>query len=156
MVSILTAMLLSGGFTPGTSSGGGYSTIQDEGAPLTQRATVNFTGAGVSCTDSGGITVCTITGGGGGGSANVVETSIAMTGAGVYSTAVTGQAWVSTSSKIICSTFGTITDGLTPEAVAVAGLTVSWSTPVAGTGFTVWLSNPNGLTGTVRLHCTGA
>lgn len=44
-----------------------YSTIQDEGTPLTQRSTVNFTGAGVTCTDSGGITVCTIAGGGGGG-----------------------------------------------------------------------------------------
>lgn len=44
-----------------------YSTIQDEGGALTQRSTVNFTGAGVTCVDSGGITVCTIAGGGGGG-----------------------------------------------------------------------------------------
>ncbi len=44
-----------------------YSTVEDEAAPLTQRSTVNFTGAGVSCTDSGGKTVCTISGGGGSG-----------------------------------------------------------------------------------------
>lgn len=42
-------------------------TIQDEGSSLTQRSTVNFTGSGVSCTDSGGKTVCTVSGGGGGG-----------------------------------------------------------------------------------------
>jgi len=44
-----------------------YTTVEDEATPLTQRTTVNFTGAGVSCTDSGGKTVCTIAGGGGGG-----------------------------------------------------------------------------------------
>lgn len=51
-----------------------YSTIQDEGTPLTQRSTVNFTGAGVTCTDSGGITVCTIAGGGGGGVHPLIST----------------------------------------------------------------------------------
>jgi hypothetical protein len=43
---------------------GGYATIQDEGISLTQRSTINFTGAGVSVTDAGGITVVTIGGGG--------------------------------------------------------------------------------------------
>lgn len=42
----------------------GYQTVQDEATPLTQRTTINFTGAGVSCVDSGGKTVCTISGGG--------------------------------------------------------------------------------------------
>ena len=40
-----------------------YTTVEDEATPLTQRTTVNFTGAGVSCTDSGGKTVCTISNG---------------------------------------------------------------------------------------------
>lgn len=68
-MSLLLMFLLAGGFTPGigSSSGGGYSTIEDEGTPLTQRSTVNFTGAGVSCSDSGGETVCNVTSGGGGG-----------------------------------------------------------------------------------------
>lgn len=44
-----------------------YATVEDEATPLTQRSTVNFTGAGVSCADSGGKTVCTISSGGGGG-----------------------------------------------------------------------------------------
>lgn len=64
-------LLLGGGFSPGTptSSGGGYSTIQEDGASLTQRVTVNFTGTGITCTDSGGITVCDVPSGGGGGAA---------------------------------------------------------------------------------------
>lgn len=44
-----------------------YATIQDEGTPLTQRDTINFTGAGITCTDSGGVTACDVPGGGGGG-----------------------------------------------------------------------------------------
>lgn len=49
------------------SGGSGYSTIQDETTPLTQRATVNFTGSGVSCVDNSGATRtdCTISGGAG-------------------------------------------------------------------------------------------
>lgn len=43
--------------------------IQDEGTMLPARPRLNFTGAGVSCTDNGGSarTDCVITGGGGGG-----------------------------------------------------------------------------------------
>lgn len=40
--------------------------IEDEGTPVTQRANMNFTGAGVAVTDAGGKTVVTIAGGGGG------------------------------------------------------------------------------------------
>lgn len=47
------------------STGGGYDTIEDEGAPETQRTTINFVGAGVSVTDVGGETEVTIPGGGG-------------------------------------------------------------------------------------------
>lgn len=48
------------------SSGGSsfYQTLQDEAISLTQRATVNFTGAGVTCADNVGSnrTDCTVTG----------------------------------------------------------------------------------------------
>ena len=37
-----------------------YTTVEDEGTPLTQRRTINFVGAGVTATDSGGKTVVTI------------------------------------------------------------------------------------------------
>ncbi len=42
-------------------SGGGHI-IESEGTPLTQRGTINFTGAGVSTTDAGGKTVVNISG----------------------------------------------------------------------------------------------
>jgi hypothetical protein len=47
------------------SGGGGYATVQDEGSALTQRATLNFLGAGVTCVDNAGATKtdCTIPGG---------------------------------------------------------------------------------------------
>lgn len=47
---------------------GPINTVQDEGNPLTQRAVLNFTGAGVTVTDDAGNsrTVITIPGGGGG------------------------------------------------------------------------------------------
>jgi hypothetical protein len=47
------------------SPGSGYATVQDEGSGLTQRATINFIGAGVTCADNVGSTrtECTIPGG---------------------------------------------------------------------------------------------
>jgi len=48
-----------------TGAGGGYTTIQDEGTSLTQRTTLNFAGAGVTCSDDGTKTNCSIPGGGG-------------------------------------------------------------------------------------------
>jgi hypothetical protein len=47
----------------------GYNSIQNEGTPLTGRATVNMIGSGVDCADNPGSlrTDCTVTGGGGGG-----------------------------------------------------------------------------------------
>lgn len=38
----------------------GYTTIQDEGAPLPQRTTINFTGGGVTATETAGITEVSI------------------------------------------------------------------------------------------------
>ena len=47
---------------------GGYNVVQDEGVPLTKRTTIDFTGAGVTCTDTGSKTACDSPGGGGGAS----------------------------------------------------------------------------------------
>jgi len=55
------------GWTGMDDAGGGGSsynqTIDDEDTPLTQRATVNFEGAGVTCADDTDQTTCTIPGG---------------------------------------------------------------------------------------------
>jgi hypothetical protein len=46
---------------------GGYLVVQDEGGSLTKRTTIDFTGAGVTCTDTGSKTSCDIPSGGSGG-----------------------------------------------------------------------------------------
>jgi hypothetical protein len=94
--------------------------------------------------------------GGGGGSANVVEASLALTDTGYFAVTVTGQTWVTASSKVLCQPFGTTADGLTPETIAVAGLDAVAANLVVSTGFDVLVFNPRGLVGTVRFHCTGA
>lgn len=109
-------------------------------------------GSFVSTLNADGAPTCTTPAA---GSANAVEASISLTEGGFYSVVVTGQTWVGVSSKIVCQPFGSTADGLTPEAVAVGELSVSTSDRVAGTGFTINVYSPNGLTGTVRLHCTG-
>jgi hypothetical protein len=141
-----------------TGGGSGYSTIEDEGTPQTQRATVNFTGAGISCTDSGGKTVCTASGGG--GSANTVSVTIdfGASGASHVKTVVTGQAWVTSSSVVVCSPTGFATadrpDGA--EDAAIEGLTVSVSERVAGTGFTLNTAlRCYKALGKYLIHCTG-
>ncbi len=62
-------LLLSAASGGGGSSDfdGGYNVVQDEGVALTKRTTIDFTGAGVTCTDTGAKTQCTISGGGSGG-----------------------------------------------------------------------------------------
>ena len=63
----------SGGGGGGSSDyDGGYLVVQDEGSNLTRRSTVDFTGAGVTCTDTGAKTSCSIPGGGGGGTSPYV------------------------------------------------------------------------------------
>lgn len=64
----------SGGSGGGGSSDfdGGYNVVQDEGVSLTKRTTIDFTGSGVTCTDTGSKTQCTISGGGSGGTSPYV------------------------------------------------------------------------------------
>jgi hypothetical protein len=57
-------------------------------------------------------------------------------------------------SKFVCQPFGTTADGLTPEAIAIAGLEITVSDLVAGVGLNLNILNPRGLEGTVRIHCT--
>ncbi|MGH0031746.1 MAG: hypothetical protein ACQGVC_18310, partial [Myxococcota bacterium] len=54
-----------GGLTMATPSGTGH-TIEDEGTPLTQRGTINFTGSGIACSDDAGDgeTDCVVSSGG--------------------------------------------------------------------------------------------
>lgn len=103
-----------GGFSPGTppgSSGGGYSTIQEDGASLTQRTTVNFTGSSITCSDSGGITVCAVSSGS--GNFGTFTTTFGNGGLSTSesSTTTVPATWVGATSSII----------LTPKCVATVG-----------------------------------
>jgi len=147
-----------GGETSCNIPGGGgsaYNLIENEGVPLTARTTIDFVGAGVTCSDVAGETQCSISGG---GSANVVEVSLNLgTAMGLYySTVVTGQAWVTAASTIVCSLLGVTTDGQTVETVAVSGVQPSISDRVVGTGFNLNVYSPNGATGIYRFGCIGA
>lgn len=130
--------------------------VREEGTSQGRVRTLNFVGSTVTAAVSGGVGTITITGGS--GSANVVEKSIDLgTEMGlVYRATVTGEAWVTTSSEIVCSMFGTTADGQTIETYEAAGLVVLASNRVAATGFDISIYNPNGATGIFRVHCTGA
>lgn len=128
--------------------------VADEGTTLVLRPTLNFAGAGVTCADDTTQTTCTIPGGG----ANTVEYSASFgttATAGLYSFTVTGQAWVTTSSIIVCQPLGTTADGLTAETIALAELRPIVTNRIASTGFDLLIYNPHGLAGTVRIHCLG-
>lgn len=126
--------------------------VKDEGVQQsTVRATViNCTGTGVTCSQSGTTMTLNASGGGGGGG-NFIEASLAVSAA-YHETSVTA-AWATATSKIVCAPYPTSADGLTPEAVAVAGL-LATAQGAAGS-FTLRVFSPFGLTGTVRFHCTG-
>lgn len=68
--SVATIIVTASGSGGSSSSDydGGYLVVQDEGSSLARRSTVDFTGAGVTCTDTGSKTACDIPGGGGGAS----------------------------------------------------------------------------------------
>lgn len=59
-ITLGTNLSMSGTTLNATAGAGGYTTIQDEGTPLTARSTVNFVGTGVTVSDNGTNTVVTI------------------------------------------------------------------------------------------------
>ena len=75
-----------------STGGGGGHVIEDEGTPLTQRANLNFVGAGVTTTDAGGKTVVTVPGGSGSGTTRTVVVTSGNVTAGA--TAVTDYVYL--------------------------------------------------------------
>lgn len=133
--------------------------LQDEGAAQGRVKTLNFTGAGVSCSASGIVGTCNVSGGGG-GSANTVSATVDFGAGNTEATVVvTGQAWVSSSSVIVCAptlmATSDRTDGM--EDAAIEGLVVAPYARVAGTGFSILAHPMQGrAVGKYLIHCTGA
>jgi hypothetical protein len=98
--------------------------------------------------------------GGGGGSANVVEVDVDFgSGTDMVSTVVTGQTWVTSTSKILCGPTLVATSGRAEgeEDAVIEGLVPAIHSRVAGTGFTLVVAVPLGVaSGVFKFHCTGA
>lgn len=125
--------------TPAGSSGGGYATIENAGTPLTQRTTVNFTGAGVSSTDSGGKTVVTIPGGAGTGATGTATLDFgAFPGVSDASVDVTGQASIVAGSIVNAWIRPVASAGHTADEHMVETINIFAGNIVAATGFTIY------------------
>ena len=108
---------------------------------------------------SGGGLVCTADAGGG-GSANVVAITVDFgSGSDSATATVTGQAWVTGTSVIVCSpslvAVGTRSEG--DEDALIEGLEAATYSRVAGTGFSLkaWVARGRAY-GQFVFHCTGA
>ena len=83
------------------------------------------------------------------------EQQITFAGTGYYSLTVTGQSWITSTSRIVCQPAATSADGQTVETYAVAQFDPVVSTVVAGTGFTLHVYTPVDVTGVFRFNCVG-
>lgn len=129
--------------------------LQDEGSTVGRIQALNCVGATIACTKSGSTGVVTITGGAGSANGVVVSINLGAVGGLIYTVTVVGQAWVTATSAIACSPFGTTADGLTVETVMAAGIQAVTSAYVVGTGFNLSVYSPHGATGIYRFGCTG-
>jgi len=82
------------------------------------------------------------------------EATVTLTDFGYFSTSVAAT-WVNAGSKIACTPLATTQDGLTPETITASGVTAFVANRDAGNSVDVWVWNPNGLYGTLRLLCVG-
>lgn len=91
------------------------------------------------------------------GSANFLETTITFSNTGgAGAVVVTGQAWVTGTSKITCTPFndGSVTNN-TDEVYQVANFSTVVSARSAGVGFTLSAYSAFGVSGDFKFHCTG-
>ena len=140
-------------YYPPAASGSGYTTIQDETTPITQRTTMNFAGAGVTAADSGGVSTITIPGGAG---ASWTELEVDFGTRPVWDarfTVVDGT--VGAASKVICVQSGNVPTGMTGgdgewDAITYAAL------PAVGSFTLMSSASPGPIMGTRKLYYTVA
>lgn len=144
--TVTTIIVTASGSGGSSDYDGGYLVVEDEGVALTRRTTLGFTGAGVTCSDSGGKTVCTISGGGG-GSVNVASGVASFDGGAFDALTTVTAAWATPSSSIVCSPTG--------EEASVEGLVTTVVT--RGSGSFVVRSEPRNGThwGDLPFSCIG-
>lgn len=121
-------------------SAGGYATIDDEDTPLTQRTTLNFEGAGVTCADDTNQTTCTISGASGGKPWEKFTANQAFLPAASFATQDTRNTHPVLDFDAAadeCAYFG----GYLNSSYAAGGLNVilGWMATSATTGATGWL-----------------
>lgn len=128
----------------GTGSTCGSVAIADHSATGTPSSSTFLRGDNTWATVNGG---------------NAVEVTVTMPadGSGWAQTVVTGQSWVTSTSKLDCQPFNDGGDSNnTDEVYSLAAFSTTTSTRVVATGFTLTAFSPNGVTGTFKFHCTGA
>lgn len=137
-------------YYPPVSSGGGH-VIENDGTPLTQRADLNFTGAGVSVADSGGKTVVTIEGGAGTFAVTETEVDFGSTPVTEKTFTVT-DAGVTAASKIMCLESGNVATG----RVGADSLwdSIIYSALGASGSFTLYARASNAVVGKRKLFYT--
>lgn len=128
--------------------------LKDEGTLSGAISTIDCVGAGVSCAASAGTGTMTISGGAGGGNAVAVDVTLTYNST-LTTTTVTGQAWVTGTSKIVCQPFAVANGLVTLNDFFAAELSGIASNRVVGTGFDLTVRNPNGADGIFQFHCIG-
>lgn len=144
--------------TISTGGGGGAPTnasylVLGTNATLTNERVLTA-GTGITLTDGGAGGNLTIASSGGGNAAIAIVDFGSGTGDYSTSTVVTGQTWVTSSSKILTSVIDYGVEN-TAEDASVEGLTITIGDLVAGTGFTVYAASPFGSVGKYQIACMG-
>lgn len=102
-----------------------YGKVYDEGSVLTQRRELNFTGAGVTCTDSGGKTKCDIPNSGGGSGVTSINTD--TTAAQLLAVGTSG-----TDFAVVDNLSGTHTFNLPTASASARGVVSTGTQTMAG------------------------
>lgn len=123
-----------------------YTTIDNAGSGLTQRATLNFTGTGVTCSDNSGSsrTDCTITAGGGSGASTLGAGLSNGTNLTVLTSSPTAL-WAANNSQFNASQLGGATYYLTlnPSSVTLQGNTFNGASQLVQDNSSGYVPNAN-------------
>jgi hypothetical protein len=152
----VTADALNSAISLGGLIGGAATGAAFEVATGASRLTM---GDGTLTYNNGTTTTNLLAGGGGGGSVNSVEVDIDFSSGGneIATTTVTGQTWVTATSKITCSPtmYATSSRAEGAEDVLIESITVAAHSRVAATGFTLTAHAPTSASGVFKFNCIG-